>query len=73
MVLASSRIAEPIALNPGKAMAAAAIAGGVLTAGLLAGRMLRAKRFAARQPYGVWESRRSAARTGTEYSEPVGI
>jgi alkyl hydroperoxide reductase subunit AhpC len=73
LVLASSRIAEPIALHPGKAIAAAAIAGGVLTAGLLAGRKLRDKRLFARHPYGVYEGRRAAARTGTDYSEPVGI
>jgi len=73
VVLASSRIAEPIALNPGKAFAAAAIAGGVVTAGLLAGRMLRQKRLSARHPYDVYRSRRRAKRTGTDYSEPVGI
>ena len=73
LVLASSRIAEPISLNPGKAFAAAAIAGGVVTAGLLAGRALREKRRAARTPYGVYEERRQRARTGTDYSEPVGI
>ncbi len=73
LVLASSRIAHPIALHPGRAIAAAALAGGVLTAGLLAGRMLRNKRLFARQPYGVYESGRPAARTGTDYNEPVGI
>jgi alkyl hydroperoxide reductase subunit AhpC len=73
IVLASSRLAEPVALHPGKAFAAAAIAGGVVTAGLLAGRKLREKRLAARQPYDVYESRHPAARTGTDYSEPVGI
>jgi peroxiredoxin len=73
LVLASSRIAESIALNPGKAFAAAAIAGGVITAGLFAGRKLRDKRLASRQPYDVYESPRPAARTGTDYSEPVGI
>ena len=73
VVLASSRIVEPIALNPGKAFAAAAIAGGVVTAGLLAGRVLRNKRLSARHPYDVYRSRRRATRTGTDYSEPVGI
>ena len=72
VVLASSRIAEPIALNPGKALAAAAIAGGIVAAGLLAGFALRRKRLAARHPYHVYESRRPS-RTGTDYSEPVGI
>jgi len=73
LVLASSRIAEPIALNPGKAVATAAIAGGVLAAGLLAGRALREKRRSARTPYGVYEAKRKASRTGTDYNEPVGI
>lgn len=73
LALASSRLAQPIALNPGKALAAAAIAGGVLTAGLLAGRKLRDKRLAPRHPYDVYDSRRPATRTGTDYSEPVGI
>lgn len=72
-VLAASRVAQPIALHPGKAFAAAAIAGGVVTAGLLAGRKLRDKRLAARHPYDVYETPRSQARTGTDYSEPVGI
>jgi hypothetical protein len=72
-VLAASRIAEPIVLNPGKAFAAAAIAGGVVTAGLLAGRKLREKRLTPREPYDVYEKQRPAARTGTDYSEPVGI
>jgi len=73
VVLASSRIAEPIALNPGKAFAAAAITGGVVTAGLLVGYTLRKKRLASRQPYDVYRERRRAGRTGTDYSEPVGI
>jgi peroxiredoxin len=72
-VLTASRVAQPIALHPGKAFAAAAIAGGVVTAGLLAGRKLRQKRFASRQPYDVYESAGRRARTETDYSEPVGI
>ena len=73
VVLAASRIAHPVSLHPGKAFAAAAIAGGVLTAGLLAGRALREKRRSAQRPYNVYEGRRGTARTGTDYSEPVGI
>jgi peroxiredoxin len=73
VALAASRIAEPIALNPGRAFAAAAIAGGVLTAGLLAGRALRAKRLGPRAPYDVYEAEERPAPTGTDYSEPVGI
>ena len=73
VVLASSRIAEPIALNPGKALATAAIAGGVVAAGLLAGYALRRKRLAARHPYHVYEPDRRRSRTGTDYGEHVGI
>jgi len=73
VALAASRIADPIVMHPGRVFAAAAITGGVVTAGLLAGRMLRDKRLAARQPYNVYRVPRRPARTGTDYSEPVGI
>ena len=52
LVHAASRVAEPIALYPGRAIAAALLAGGVITAGLLAGRKLRQRRYAGlRSPY----------------------
>lgn len=46
-----SRIVGPIALNPGRAALGAALAGGVIVGALFAGRALRRKRFAAREPY----------------------
>ncbi len=48
----ASRVAEPIALHPGRAIAGALIAGGVIAGGLLLGRKLRQKRYASlRTPY----------------------
>ncbi len=48
----ASRVAEPIALHPGRAIAGALIAGGVITGGLLLGRKLRQKRYGSlRSPY----------------------
>lgn len=51
LVHTASRVAEPIALHPWRALTGAMIAGGVVTGGLLLGRKLRQKRFAARGPY----------------------
>ncbi len=69
---ATSRVVEPIALNPGRSLAAAAIAGGVITGGLLLGRYLRDRRFTRfREPYAVPVPRKSA--TGTNDYEAVGI
>ncbi len=52
VVHTASRIVEPIGLYPGRAIAAALIAGGVITAGLLLGRKLRQKRSTSlRSPY----------------------
>ena len=49
---AASRVAEPVALNPGKAFAGAAIAGGVIVGGLYLGYFLRQKRLgSSRVPY----------------------
>lgn len=54
VVFAASRAVEPIALNPGKAIVAAVLAGGVITAGLLGGRKLRQRRkLRTRAPYDV--------------------
>ncbi len=69
-VTAASRLAEPIALHPGRAVAAAMITGGVITGGLLLGRKLRQKRFAARQPYRFL---RRSRRPGEEGDYAVGI
>ncbi len=69
---ATSRVVEPVALNPGKALAAAAIAGGVITGGLFLGRYLRQRRFLRfREPYAVPVPPKST--TGTNDYEAVGI
>lgn len=48
----ASRVAQPIALYPGRAFAAALIAGGVIVGGLLLGRKLRWQRYGSlRSPY----------------------
>jgi peroxiredoxin len=70
--LVASRVAEPIALHPGRALAAAGLAGGVLVGALLAGRKLRQMRLERRSPYNVHPIPRDLGRTGTDY-EPVGI
>jgi alkyl hydroperoxide reductase subunit AhpC len=46
-----SRVAQPVALNPGKAFGAAAIAGGVIVGGLFLGKYLRGERLKSRSPY----------------------
>ena len=69
--LLASRVAEPVATNPGKAIAGALIAGGVLTGALFAGFALRRKRLNARLPYNVHERAQRHGDYG-EY-EAVGI
>ena len=54
VAFAASRAVEPIALNPGKALLAAGLAAGVITAGLFAGWKLRHRfRSRTRIPYDV--------------------
>lgn len=54
VAVAASRAVEPIALNPGKALLAAGLAAGVITAGLFGGRALRRLLgFRSRAPYDV--------------------
>ena len=54
LAFAASRAVEPITLNPGKALLAAGLAAGVITAGLFAGWKLRQRfRSRARLPYDV--------------------
>ncbi len=74
-VLAASRVVRPVAMNPGKAVAAVALTAGALTAGLLAGRKLRQRRRRHDMPYDIHEGliRRRGAATGTDDYEPVGI
>jgi peroxiredoxin len=73
MALVASRVAQPLAMHPGKALAAAALAGGVIAAGIYAGSKLRQRRFALREPYRVHEFAERRAATGTDDYEPVGI
>lgn len=68
----SSRIAEPIAMNPGRAAAGAAITGGVIVGGLFLGRWLRRKRLGRRMPYQFRDYRPPRGTAGNEY-EAVGI
>jgi peroxiredoxin len=70
IAFAASRVVEPVALNPGKALAAAGIVGAVITGGLLAGRELRKRRLRSRGPYNVYGTQPHTA-TGTDYA--VGI
>jgi len=73
LALFSSRVSEPIVMHPGRVITAVTITGGVIVGGLLAGRELRRRRFAAREPYRVYETPPPRRRmTGTAY-EPVGI
>jgi peroxiredoxin len=67
----ASRVVEPVALNPGKALAAAGIAGAVIAGSLLAGRELRKRRLRSR-PYNVYKTPPRGHMTGTDY-EAVGI
>jgi peroxiredoxin len=62
VVHTASRVVEPIALHPWRALTGAMIAGGVITGGLLLGRKLRRSRFARRSPYNfeVPQQRRTA-------------
>ncbi len=73
-LLTASRVARPVAMNPGKAVAAVALTAGALTAGLLAGKKLRQRRWRHDLPYDIHEGivhKKSA--TGTDDYEPVGI
>ena len=72
VAFAASRAVEPIALNPGKAIFAAVIAGGVIVAGLLGGRKMRqGRRYQARPPYDL--HRPPAGRDKSGGYEAVGI
>ncbi len=51
VVHTASRVVEPIALHPWRALTGAMIASGVITGGLLLGRRLRQRRFAGRASY----------------------
>lgn len=74
-LLTASRVVRPVAMNPGKAVAAVALAAGAVTAGLLAGRKLRQHRWRHQMPYDIHQAltRRRGGATGTDDYEPVGI
>ncbi|MGH9523567.1 MAG: peroxiredoxin family protein [Terriglobales bacterium] len=67
----ASRVVEPVAMNAGKTMLAAALAGGVIVGGLYAGRALRRKRLNSRMPYRSYEPPRR--QRGDEGDYAVGI
>jgi alkyl hydroperoxide reductase subunit AhpC len=73
VAVTASRIMEPITLNPGIALGAAALAGVAIVGGLLAGKKLRTRRLQMREPYRIQEGagRRPSSRGG-DY-EAVGI
>ncbi|MBV9609113.1 MAG: redoxin domain-containing protein [Acidobacteria bacterium] len=72
LALLSSRVTEPIIMNPAKVVTAVAITGGVIVGGLIAGRELRRRRFTPRETYRVYAKTPPRRMTGTDY-EPVGI
>jgi len=78
MLVASSRIAGPVVENvmenPGKIMATVALGAGVVAAAIYAGRALRRRRMAPRNPYDryVFETPKAEERGTTDYPA-VGI
>lgn len=74
-VLTASRVVRPVAMNPGKAVAAVALTAGAITAGLMAGKKLRQRRWRHSLPYDIHEPlvNRRQDPTGTDDYEPVGI
>ncbi len=66
-----SRIVQPVALNPGKAFAAAGIAGGTIVGGLYLGRYLRRQWRGRRMPYQFGNVRGTRATEEGDYA--VGI
>jgi peroxiredoxin len=68
----SSRIAQPIALNPGRAITGAALTAGVIVGGVMLGRFLRERRLRSRMPYNFERYRQNTGTTGGDY-EAVGI
>lgn len=69
VAVAGSRIAHPIAMHPGRAVAGAALTAGVIVGSLMVGRFLRERRLRSRLPYQFQGYRGSP---GGEY-EAVGI
>jgi hypothetical protein len=73
MAVGTSRVAEPLAVYPGRVAIGALLAGGVIAGALYAGHKLREKRLGWRSPYDLHEpTRRRPPSTGGDY-EAVGI
>jgi peroxiredoxin len=70
LAVATSRVAEPLVLNPGRAFAVVAITGGVIVGALYAGMKLRQRRLQMRSPYYFPRPKRGGE---TEGYEAVGI
>lgn len=66
VAMATSRVAEPVMLYPVKALAAAALSGGVIVGALYAGMKLRQRRLQMRSPYYFPRPRRSGETGGYE-------
>jgi peroxiredoxin len=75
VAVTAGRMVRPVAENPGKILVGAALAAGVITAGVLAGKKLREKRLHRNLPYDIHEAVVHGRRTGTgtDDYEPVGI
>jgi peroxiredoxin len=66
VAVATSRVAEPIVLHPGRAFAVVAITGGVIVGALYAGMKLRQRRLQMRSPYYFPRPRRKGESGGYE-------
>ena len=66
LAMATSRVAEPVMLHPVKALAAAAVTGGVIVGALYAGMKLRQRRLQMRSPYYFPRPRRRGEPGGYE-------
>jgi peroxiredoxin len=67
-----SRIAQPIAMNPGRAITGVALTAGVIVGSVMIGRFLRERRLRSRTPYQFERYRSPRGTAGNEY-EAVGI
>lgn len=72
VAVVGSRIAQPIAMNPGRAIAGVALTAGVIVGSVMLGRLLRERRLRSRMPYQFERYRPPRGATGNEY-EAVGI
>ncbi len=72
VAVVGSRIAQPIANNPGRVITGVALTAGVIVGSLMIGRMLRERRLRSRMPYQFERYRPPRGTAGHEY-EAVGI